>query len=170
VPSFFTQNISELHKSVMRQAGIYILMRQALDNDLDRYLEYVRSGSSERTKARIRVFEPGRAIIVLPSGEQITTTFRPHETVHTSHTPTVRGLLARLAHESPPQGPMSPPSPRHQPELSPEVAAVYVALEQESRLSPTELAARCGCDVETAKQALVSFFSGPSVPTIGTLA
>lgn len=97
VPSFFTQNISELNKSVMRQAGIYVLMRQALDLDLDRYLEYMRYDDAERAKFHIRAFPAGRAIIVLPSGEQITATFHQRATTHTSHTPTVRALLRRLA-------------------------------------------------------------------------
>jgi hypothetical protein len=187
VPSFFTQNISELNKTVMRQAGIYILMRQALDNDLDRYLEYLRYDDQERTKTRIRTFEAGRAIVVLPSGEQITTTFHQRETTHTSHTPTVRALLRRLTPNSDARpavtndgqaatcdgsedvtkasGPQRRPRVPKQPEVSPEVAAIHAALEVDSHLSPMELAARFGCDLEIAKQALVSFFYG-SAPTV----
>lgn len=41
-------------------------------------------------------FEPGRAIIVLPNGQQIKTTFHQRESQHTSHTPTVSAALARL--------------------------------------------------------------------------
>jgi hypothetical protein len=194
-PSFFTQNISEINKTVMRQAGIYILMRQALDLDLERYMEYLRADDPERIKARIRSFEAGRAIVVLP-GEQIMTTFYQRETTHTSHTPTVRALLRRLApygstprpavtdaglaatcdgSEEVTEAPKSQrrqrtnKQPEKQPELSPE-AAIYAALEQDSGLSPYELMARTGCDLDTAKRGLVSFFYGKSAPTTDPLA
>jgi hypothetical protein len=97
IPNYFTQNISELSKSVMRQNGIYILMRQVLDNDLDRYLEYIRHTSAAKTKNAIRAFAPGRAVVVLPNGEQIYVTFNQRKSEHLSHTPTVRGVLQRQA-------------------------------------------------------------------------
>jgi hypothetical protein len=98
VPSYFTQNISELHKTVVRQCGVYILMRQVLDRDLDRYCEYVRSKKTNQVlKNVIRAFPTGKAIVVLPGCEQITTTFHPRESTHTSNTPSVRALVKRLA-------------------------------------------------------------------------
>lgn len=93
VPNYFTQNISELHKSVMRQCGMYILMRQFLDSDLDRYTEFVKSTSPANLKKMIRGFPAGKAIVILPSGQQIKTQFYPQESVHPSHTPTVRALM-----------------------------------------------------------------------------
>jgi len=97
VTNYFTQNISELNKSVMRQNGIYILMRQVLDIDLDRYLEFIRtSDSAVAAKKKIRGFGPGRAIVVLPDGSQLSVTFCQRCTEHTSTTPTVSAVLRRL--------------------------------------------------------------------------
>ena len=102
VPSYFTQNISELHKSVMRQCGLYALMRQVLDRDLDRYCEYIRaSRTAQQVKRAIRAFPAGKALVVLPSGEQLTVQFHPRASTHTSTTPTVRALVGRLAARTP---------------------------------------------------------------------
>src|SRR6266487_28536 len=169
VPSYFTQNISELNKAVMRQCGLYILMRQVLDTDLDRYCEYVRHRSAVQLKSAIRAFTPGRALVVLPAGEQIKVTFHTRQSQHPSHTPTVRALMARLAESTKAPAPRKPPA-RKQPVLSPQLEAIHAALEQDSGLSPYELVQRIGCDLETAKEALVSFFHGPSAPTTGPLA
>jgi uncharacterized protein DUF87 len=165
VPSYFTQNISELNKSVVRQCGLYILMRQVLDNDLDRYAEYVRSSNPGQLKNMIRSFAPGRAIVILPDGSQVKVQFHPRQSQHLSATPTVRGLMARLASTPAPRT-GRPRKQQPQPVLSPEVAAIHQALEQDSGLSPMELATRTGCDLDTAKKALVSFFYGPSAPTL----
>ena len=169
-PNYFTQNISELDKSVMRQAGIYILMRQVLDNDLDRYLEYIRYTNAAKTRNAIRAFSPGRAIVLLPSGEQISTTFYQRTSVHPSKTPTVRGVMARQAQGPQPAAEATPrtrgPRKEKAPELSPATECIYQALEQDSGLSPYELMQRTGCTLETAKEGLVSFFYGPSAPTL----
>jgi hypothetical protein len=100
IANYFTQNISELSKSVMRQNGIYILMRQVLDIDLDRYLEYIRHTSAAKVKNAIRAFAPGRAVVVLPNGEQLYVTFNKRASEHPSHTPTVRNVLQRQIHTS----------------------------------------------------------------------
>jgi hypothetical protein len=95
ISNYFTQNISEFNKAVMRQNGVYILMRQTLDNDLDRYLEYIRHASAAKVKNMIRAFAPGQAVIVLPNGEQLHVTFNQRRSEHLSHTPTVRDVLQR---------------------------------------------------------------------------
>jgi len=165
VPNYFTQNISELNKSVMRQCGLYILMRQVLDNDLDRYCEYIRHTNAAQLKNAVRAFAPGRAVVVLPNGEQLKVTFHPRASQHPSTTPTVRGLMARLARESTPPRKQRKPHVQEAPALPPEVAAIHAALEQNSGLSPYELMQRTGCDLDTAKQGLMSFFYSPSAPT-----
>jgi hypothetical protein len=164
VPSYFTQNISELNKSVMRQCGIYILMRQVLDIDLDRYAEYIRSHNPAQLKSMIRSFSAGRAVVVLPDGSQVKVTFHPRISAHPSGTPTVRALMQRLAASR--EVPTSCRPRQLKPTVrSSEVERIYAALEQDSGLSPLELVARFGCDLETAKQALVNFFYGSSAPT-----
>lgn len=164
VPSYFTQNISELHKSVMRQCGIYILMRQFLDADLDRYCEFIKSSSPASLKRMIRSFSAGKAIIILPDGVQVKTQFYPRESAHPSHTPTVRALVQRLmATEQPAKKARKSGQSRKRkakPVLSPEVESIYAALEHDSDLSPMELATRFRCSLETAKAARNSFFYG----------
>jgi hypothetical protein len=177
VPSFFTQNISELSKSVMRQAGLYILMRQVLDTDLDRYCEYVRHTSASQLKNAIRAFTPGRAVVVLPDGTQHKVTFYPRQSQHPGTTPTVRGLMARLGLDQAPAPAPAPAPATQEPEpaarqerkprtakqpvvtLSPYQERIYAALEGDSGLSPMELAARTGCDLDTAKQARAAWFT-----------
>jgi len=121
VPSYFTQNISELHKSVMRQCGMYFLMRQTLDNDLDRYCEFIHHTSPAQLKASIRAFPAGKAIVLLPNGERIKTTFNQRESKHTSNTPTVRALMASLAQQPIvlPQEPIEDERTHEAPEAAP---------------------------------------------------
>jgi len=164
VPSFFTQNISELHKSVMRQCGLYILMRQVLDCDLDRYLEYIKSKSTHsQVKNAIRSFPAGYALVVLPSGEQVKVQFHARESRHTSNTPTVRDLMRRLQAEevSAPAPADKKPRSRKNHKFTSEIEdQIYAALEHDSDLSPMELTARYGCSLEVAKQARHNFFYG----------
>lgn len=169
ITSCFTQSISEIHKSVIRQCGLFILMRQTLDNDIERYQEYIHGVSPTRLKSAIRSLLPGRAIIVLPNGEQVKTAFYQRESKHPSNTPSVRGLLARLGESAPAPQPAAPQEckkqtggrPRKQPAaptLPPHYERIYAALDKDSGLSPYELVARIGCDLETAKQARYTYF------------
>ncbi|MBA2393049.1 MAG: ATP-binding protein [Ktedonobacteraceae bacterium] len=171
VPSYFTQNISELHKSVMRQCGLYILMRQTLDNDLDRYCEFIHHSKPSQVKNMIRAFPAGHAVVMLPNGEQLKVVFHQRESQHPSNTPTVRALMRRLFPSQPEQASAPEPEPTpitrkprarkvvvpEQPEV---VQSIHAALEHDSDLSPMELAARIGCDLDTAKAARMSYFYG----------
>jgi len=138
-----------------------------LDTDLDRYLEYIRSKSTaQQVKKAIRSFPAGKALVVLPSGEQISVQFHPRESKHTGKTPTVRDLLCRLQREAQAvsipaktKAPRKLCAPKPQPVLSPD-QRIYTALEHDSNLSPMELAACLGCDLEVAKQARHDFFYG----------
>jgi hypothetical protein len=164
VPSYFTQNISELHKSVMRQCGLYVLMRQFLDADLDRYCEFIKSSRPASVKKAIRSFPAGKAVIVLPDGSQVKAQFHPRESRHPSATPTVRALMARLApqpEEAPAPERNKGGRPRKQPApvLPPAYERIYSALDRDCDLSPMELAARAGCDLDTAKEARAAYFT-----------
>jgi hypothetical protein len=44
-PFLYTQSISEVAKSAIRQAGVKVLMRQTLDIDLSRYCQYIQGGN-----------------------------------------------------------------------------------------------------------------------------
>lgn len=170
VPSYFTQNISELHKSVMRQCGLFLLMRQTLDNDLERYCEFIHHSKPAQIKNMIRSFPAGHAVVVLANGEQLKVIFHQRESQHPSNTPTVRALMRRLfpqpEQESTPEQQPTPITrkPRARKPVEPEqptvVQLIHAALEEDSNLSPVELAACIGCDLETAKAARTSYFYG----------
>src|SRR5450755_3202754 len=65
----YTQSISEVAKSAIRQAGVKVLMRQTLDIDLTRYCQYIQ-GATARTKKAIQAYPSGKAIVILPDGSQ----------------------------------------------------------------------------------------------------
>ncbi len=95
-PFLYTQSISEIEKSVIRQAGVKILMRQTLDIDLTRYCQYLH-GATAQTRRAIQAFPKGRAIVVLPDGSQHKFQFYERESEHTSHTPQAQTALVKFA-------------------------------------------------------------------------
>lgn len=95
-PFLYTQSISEIEKSVIRQAGVKILMRQTLDVDLARYCRYLH-GATATTRRAIQAFPKGRAIVVLPDGSQHKFQFHERESEHTSHTPQAQTALVKFA-------------------------------------------------------------------------
>lgn len=96
VPFLYTQQISQIHKSVIRQSGLLILMRQTFDTDLKRYGEYFPL-TAER-KEKIRSFPVGKAVIVMPDGSLPVVQFNERATTHTSHTPKAIRAVAKFAH------------------------------------------------------------------------
>ena len=95
VPFLYTQQISQVHKSAIRQSGILILMRQMFDTDLKRYAEYFPLDADR--KEQIRAFPVGKAVIILPDGTCPLVQFNERATVHTSHTPKAMRAVARFA-------------------------------------------------------------------------
>lgn len=95
-PCFFTQQISQIHKDVIRQSGLHILMRQSLDVDIRRYGEYMAMTSAR--KLQIAAFGKGEAVIHgLPDGRVLHVRFYERSTAHTSHTPKARAAIAKFA-------------------------------------------------------------------------
>ncbi len=62
VPFLYTQSISEVGKSSIRQSGVKVLMCQTLDTDLNRYSEYIHN-ATPRTRKAIQAFPTGKAIV-----------------------------------------------------------------------------------------------------------
>jgi hypothetical protein len=100
VPCFFTQRFAHVHKDVL-SPGTFILMRNTLDTDLTRYMEYIDAsafgdGSDltlRQVKARIAKFKEGQGIIKLPSGKQGVVQFYNRESEHTSHAPKTQAAI-----------------------------------------------------------------------------
>ena len=94
-PFLYTQQISQVHKNAIRQAGILVLMRQSFDTDLKRYGEYV--PLTVERKEQIRAFAPGKAVVILPDGSCPLVQFNERATMHTSHTPKAMRAVAKFA-------------------------------------------------------------------------
>jgi Winged helix-turn-helix DNA-binding len=92
----YTQSISEVAKSAIRQAGVKVLMRQTLDIDLTRYCQYIQ-GATARTKKAIQAYPSGKAIVILPDGSQHRVQFHERQSEHVSHTPHVQNALVKFA-------------------------------------------------------------------------
>jgi len=95
-PFLYTQSISEVRKETIRQAGIQILMRQTLDTDLDRYCEYI-YGATSKTRALIRAYPRGKAVVILPDSSQIRVQFNERQSEHVSHTPLTQTAIKKFA-------------------------------------------------------------------------
>src|SRR6266566_1410727 len=95
-PFLYTQSISEVAKSAIRQAGVKVLMRQTLDVDLNRYCQYIQ-GATARTKKAIQAYPSGKAIVILPDGSQQRLQFHERESEHKGHTPQAQAALVKFA-------------------------------------------------------------------------
>lgn len=94
-PFLYTQSISEVAKTSIRQAGVKVLMRQTLDVDLRRYCEYI-NGATPRTRKAIQTFPAGKAIVLLPDGSQHAVQIYERVSAHPSHTPRTQAALAKF--------------------------------------------------------------------------
>ncbi len=95
-PFLYTQSISEVAKSAIRQAGVKVLMRQTLDVDLTRYCQYL-AGATARTKQAIQAYPSGKAVVILPDGSQHRVQFHQRESEHKGHTPQAQSALVKFA-------------------------------------------------------------------------
>lgn len=92
-PFIFTQRIAQIDKSVI-SLGIQIFMRQVIDNDQKRCMEYIRSEIIGDRKNLAQLSE-GQGIACLPKGVQLAVQFDERQSTHLSHAPTVDRILAR---------------------------------------------------------------------------
>ena len=95
-PFLYTQSISEIAKSAIRQIGVKVLMRQTLDIDLTRYCQYIQ-GATAQTKKAIQAYPRGKAIVILPDGSQHRVQFHARQSEHVSQTPQVLAALTKFA-------------------------------------------------------------------------
>ena len=108
-PFIFTQRIAQVDKSTI-SLGIQIFMRQVIDNDSKRCMDYIRSDVIE-DKKRLAALSEGQGVVCLPGGVQFLIQFDERESTHLSHAPTVERVLAHATQVQP-----APPS-YHQPAL-----------------------------------------------------
>ncbi len=85
-PLILTQRMAQVNKKIMAQSEIFFLLRQTMDNDLARCMEYVRRSTA--TEQEISRFAQGEGIYIGPDGEQfVTRFFKRHSSGVRSHTP-----------------------------------------------------------------------------------
>ena len=171
----YTQSISEVAKSAIRQAGVKVLMRQTLDIDLTRYCQFIQ-GATPKTKKAIQAYPRGKAIVILPDGSQHRVQFFERESEHVSHTPQVQAALVKFAAMEvdvtalamrdlttvmPKAAParMQPSSPSDTPASSLK-ARVYDLLAVNPALRVSDLMVRVDCGRTTAAEARRAYFAG----------
>jgi hypothetical protein len=108
-PFIFTQRIAQVDKSVISM-GVQVFMRQVIDTDHRRCMEYIRS-EMVKDKKDLATLSEGEAFVCLPKGVQIRTQFKERQSVHLSHAPTVDriGTGDTPAHTEQPQAQDPPP-------------------------------------------------------------
>lgn len=179
-PFLYTQSISEIAKSAIRQAGIKVLMRQTLDLDLARYAQYIQ-GATAQTRRAIAAYPCGKAVVLLPDGSQLRVQFHARQSEHVSHAPQVQAALIKFATQSldvstvpmreevasveaEERHQVVPPPPRHKvtperpPQDAPVTKRIAALLEQDPTLSPAELSRRLGCSEAGANKARRAYF------------
>src|SRR5215469_3202889 len=95
-PIILTQRLAQVNKKIMAQSEVLFLMRQTMDNDLARCMEYVKRSTA--TEELIAQFQPGQGIYIGVDGTQVLTQFHPRQSSGArSHTPRAATAL-RYAH------------------------------------------------------------------------
>jgi hypothetical protein len=85
-PVILTQRLAQVNKKIMAQSEVLFLMRQTMDNDLARCMEYVKRSTA--TEERIARLSPGQGIYIGVDGTQRLTQFSPRRSSGArSHTP-----------------------------------------------------------------------------------
>jgi hypothetical protein len=104
-PVILTQRLAQVNKKIMAQSEVLFLMRQTMDNDLARCMEYVKRSTG--TEEMIAQFQPGQGIYIGVDGTQVLTHFYPRRSNGArSHTP--RAAVA-LRYAQMPMHPIVPP-------------------------------------------------------------
>jgi hypothetical protein len=102
VPFLFTQKFSTISKEVL-SPGTYILMRQNVHTEQQRYLDYIlpvnefRIANDRQKKLAIGDLKPGEAIVRFADGNQRIVQFHHCKSEHKSHTPTTQAAISRYA-------------------------------------------------------------------------
>jgi hypothetical protein len=98
-PLLFAQKLSEVSKTVLAP-GWYFFLRQTVDTDLRRYMEYLRATGELTQKQfmqRLSTLPTGKAMVKMPDGTQKVVAFHERESVHLSHTPSTQAAWSRYA-------------------------------------------------------------------------
>jgi len=171
VPTLFTQRFSHISKEVL-SPGTYILMKQIVHTEQQRYLDYIlpigefRYFSDRQKKLRVADLKSGEAIVKLATGEQVITVFYECRSEHVAHTPKAQAARNRYEHlqfEHKSYGSyiedeeMEVDTPTVQPRTK--SAQVRQLLEQDSAMKPAEIARIVGCDPSMVSRERAKFMA-----------
>src|SRR5262249_32733056 len=85
-PLVLTQRFAQVNKKIMAQSELFFILRQTMDKDLERCMEFVQKRTA--TEEAISRFQPGEGVYIGPGGEQfVTRFFKRHSDGSRSHTP-----------------------------------------------------------------------------------
>lgn len=86
-PLILTQRFAQVNKKIMAQSELFFILRQTMDKDLERCMEYVKRSTA--TEEDISRFQQGEGVYIGLGGEQfVTHFFKRHSDGSRSHTPT----------------------------------------------------------------------------------
>lgn len=130
-PFIFTQRIAQIDKSTI-SLGIQIFMRQVIDNDQKRCMDYIRSDVIG-DKKNLATLAEGQGIVCLPGGVQLMIQFDERQSTHLSHAPTVDRVLTRSTQVAPARSSYAQPAQSYQP---PDYASTRFAWQPGPEASP----------------------------------
>lgn len=85
-PLILTQRFAQVNKKIMAQSELFFILRQTMDKDLERCMEFVKKSTA--TEDDISRFQQGEGVYIGLGGEQfVTRFFKRHSDGSRSHTP-----------------------------------------------------------------------------------
>ncbi len=111
-PFIFTQRIAQIDKSTI-SLGMQIFMRQVIDNDQKRCMDYIRSDVIG-DKKHLATLAEGQGIVCLPGGVQLMIQFDERQSTHLSHAPTVDRVLTHSTQVAPARSSYAQPAQSYQ--------------------------------------------------------
>ena len=85
-PLILTQRFAQVNKKIMAQSELFFILRQTMDKDLERCMEFVKKRTA--TEEQISQFQAGEGVYIGLGGEQFVTRFyKRHSDGSRSHTP-----------------------------------------------------------------------------------
>ena len=85
-PLILTQRFAQVNKKIMAQSELFFILRQTMDKDLERCMEFVKKRTA--TEEQISQFQQGEGVYIGSGGEQfVTRFFKRHSDGSRSHTP-----------------------------------------------------------------------------------
>lgn len=128
-PLILTQRFAQVNKKIMAQSELFFILRQTMDKDLERCMEFVKRRTA--TEEQISQFQQGEGVYIGLGGEQfVTRFFKRHSDGSRSHTPQAEAAhryaempMRRGMHAGVPAQPTPSQGTAQEPQIAPPKAA-----------------------------------------------